>query len=42
MADTAGRLLNVKKCDFQPHHKNNLANEFSCFANFDFDASIKK
>ncbi|XP_057338840.1 EEF1A lysine methyltransferase 1 [Microplitis mediator] len=41
MADLAEKLLNVKKCDFQPHHKNNLANEFSCFANFDFDALIK-
>ncbi|KAH0568209.1 EEF1A lysine methyltransferase 1 [Cotesia glomerata] len=41
MADLAERLLNVNKCDFQPHHKNNLANEFSCYANFDFDKLLK-
>ena len=38
MTDLADRLLNLKLCQFQPHHKNNLANEFKCFANFDFDS----
>lgn len=34
MADLAERLLDLKKTKFEPKHKNNLANEFWCFANF--------
>ncbi|KPJ17016.1 N(6)-adenine-specific DNA methyltransferase 2 [Papilio machaon] len=30
-------ILDLKCCQFQPHHRNNLANEFSCYANFDLD-----
>ncbi|OXU30096.1 hypothetical protein TSAR_004185 [Trichomalopsis sarcophagae] len=37
MSELAERLLNLKKCNFEPHHKNNLANEFWCYSNFDFD-----
>ncbi|XP_011500102.1 PREDICTED: N(6)-adenine-specific DNA methyltransferase 2 [Ceratosolen solmsi marchali] len=37
MNDMAGKLLNVKKCNYAPHHKNNLANEFCCYSNFCFD-----
>lgn len=35
MEELYGRLLGVKRCRFRPMHKNNLANEFACFANFD-------
>ncbi|KAI5749376.1 hypothetical protein M8J76_006859 [Diaphorina citri] len=35
MQDLALRLLGVKKCKFIPRHKNNLANDFACFVNFD-------
>lgn len=41
MADLAQRLLDLKKSCFEPHHQNNLANEFWCFTNFDFDATLK-
>lgn len=34
MEPLANDLLNLKKCDFQPRHKNNLANEFICLTNF--------
>ncbi|XP_063237073.1 LOW QUALITY PROTEIN: EEF1A lysine methyltransferase 1 [Bacillus rossius redtenbacheri] len=34
MADLAERLLGVKKCDFEPRHRNNLANDFFCFTNY--------
>ena len=37
MNDLAEKLLGVKKCEFIPHHKNNLANEFWCYSNFNFD-----
>ena len=37
MAEMADRLLNLKVCTFQPQHQNNLANQFQCFANFNFD-----
>ncbi|XP_049941143.1 EEF1A lysine methyltransferase 1 [Schistocerca serialis cubense] len=33
MENLASRLLDVRKSYFQPKHKNNLANEFSCFTN---------
>ncbi|KAL0113381.1 hypothetical protein PUN28_012508 [Cardiocondyla obscurior] len=41
MAELAERLLDVEKCDFVPSHKNNLANEFYCYSNFDFDKSLE-
>ncbi|EFN78067.1 N(6)-adenine-specific DNA methyltransferase 2 [Harpegnathos saltator] len=41
MAKLAERLLNVKKCDFIPGHRNNLANEFYCYSNFDFDKALE-
>lgn len=41
MADLAERILEVKKCDFIPSHKNNLANEFYCYSNFNFDDALK-
>lgn len=34
MESTCNNLLNLKKCTFQPRHKNNLANEFICLTNF--------
>lgn len=40
MQELAERLLDVKKCNFTPRHRNNLANEFYCYANFDFDQLI--
>ena len=42
MEEMADRLLNLKKCNFTPKHQNNLANEFRCFANFDFDTKIQQ
>ncbi|XP_076289872.1 EEF1A lysine methyltransferase 1 [Lasioglossum baleicum] len=41
MAELAERLLDVKICNFVPHHQNNLANEFYCYSNFDFDEILK-
>lgn len=41
MAEIAEKLLNVKKSSFEPRHKNNLANEFWCYANFDIDSLIQ-
>lgn len=41
MEDLAERLLNLRKCKFEPRHKNNLANEFSCYSNFKFDSLIQ-
>ncbi|XP_034934959.1 EEF1A lysine methyltransferase 1 [Chelonus insularis] len=41
MAGLVEKLLNVKKCKFKPQHKNNLANEFWCYANFSFDSLIE-
>lgn len=41
MTELAEKLFSdVKKCKYEPKHKNNLANEFSCFANFDFDSLL--
>lgn len=37
MEELAKKLLDVKKCEFEPCHKNNLANEFCCYANYDTD-----
>ncbi|KZS14456.1 Lysine N-methyltransferase N6AMT2 [Daphnia magna] len=39
MEDLAGRLLQLRMCAFQPKHRNNLANDFRCYANYDFDSS---
>lgn len=33
--------LNLNKCEFQPEHHRNLANEFCSFANFDLDSLLK-
>lgn len=41
MMNLVERLLDVKKCNFIPKHKNNLANEFYCYSNFDFDEMLK-
>lgn len=40
MTDLAEKLLGVKKSSFEPKHKNNLANEFCCYTNFDIDSLI--
>ncbi|CAB3249502.1 unnamed protein product [Arctia plantaginis] len=37
MRENVEELLNLKICKFQPRHRNNLANEFSCYANFELD-----
>ncbi|CAL8240478.1 unnamed protein product [Merluccius merluccius] len=34
MEEHARNLLGLRKCDFLPKHKNNLANQFCCFANY--------
>lgn len=41
MSELAKRLLNVEVCCFVPHHQNNLANEFYCYSNFDFDKMLQ-
>lgn len=33
--------LNLSKCEYQPGHQRNLANEFCSFANFDLDSLLK-
>lgn len=38
MSDLAKRLLDIDKCKFEPKHRNNLANEFWCFSNYDVDS----
>ncbi|CAK9807280.1 EEF1A lysine methyltransferase 1 [Anthophora plagiata] len=40
MGELAGRLLDVQICNFVPRHRNNLANEFCCYSNFDFDQML--
>ncbi|CAG9818493.1 unnamed protein product [Phaedon cochleariae] len=40
MADLANRLLDLKKCSFEPKHKNNLGNAFCCYSNFDMDSFL--
>lgn len=37
MEDMAKRLLDLRKNKFEPRHRNNLANEFSCYSNFDIE-----
>lgn len=39
MEDLAGRLLQLRMCAFQPKHRNNLANDFRCYSNYDFDSA---
>lgn len=41
MEELAGRLLQLKACAFEPKHCNNLANDFRCFVNFDFESTLK-
>ncbi|KOB71765.1 hypothetical protein OBRU01_13210, partial [Operophtera brumata] len=41
MKEHVHRLLGLKLCEFQPHHRNNLANEFLCYANFDLDSVLR-
>ncbi|XP_043470889.1 EEF1A lysine methyltransferase 1-like isoform X2 [Leptopilina heterotoma] len=41
MEEHVEKLLNLKKCEFLPKHKNNLANEFFCYANFSLDKYLK-
>ncbi|CAH2094851.1 unnamed protein product [Euphydryas editha] len=41
MKEHVEKLLNLKQCEFQPQHRNNLANEFSCYANFDLDNVLR-
>nr|CAG4649541.1 EOG090X0ABW [Scapholeberis mucronata] len=42
MEELAGRLLQLKVCAFEPKHRNNLANDFRCYANYDLDSSLAK
>nr|CAG4641063.1 EOG090X0ABW [Eulimnadia texana] len=35
MEELAAKLLQLKMCDFRPGHRNNLANDFRCYTNFD-------
>ncbi|KAL4713029.1 hypothetical protein ACJJTC_001083 [Scirpophaga incertulas] len=41
MKEHVQKLLGLNLCQFQPHHRNNLANEFSCYANFDLDSTLR-
>lgn len=41
MKERVEKLLDLKQCEFQPQHRNNLANEFSCYANFDLDNVLR-
>ncbi len=40
MEELAGRLLSLKKCEFRPRHKNNLANEFICLCSYDLNSYL--
>ena len=42
MEDLAGRLLGLKRCQFTPKHKNNLANPFLCYANYNLDQDVEQ
>ncbi|XP_077297951.1 EEF1A lysine methyltransferase 1 [Arctopsyche grandis] len=42
MCQLACELLGLKMNKFKPKHKNNLANEFSSYSNFDFDNVLDK
>lgn len=41
MEELVNNLMKLKKCKFVPCHKNNLANEFCCYSNFDFDKTLE-
>ncbi|OWR46905.1 hypothetical protein KGM_212814 [Danaus plexippus plexippus] len=41
MKDQVEKLLNLKQWAFQPKHRNNLANEFCCYSNFDLDEILR-
>ncbi|XP_075983241.1 EEF1A lysine methyltransferase 1 [Anticarsia gemmatalis] len=41
MKEHVEKLLNLKVCQFKPGHRNNLANEFCSYANFDLDDVLK-
>ncbi|KAJ8714261.1 hypothetical protein PYW08_007881 [Mythimna loreyi] len=41
MQDKVKELLGLNLCQFRPHHRNNLANEFSCYANFNLDDILR-
>ncbi|XP_023950330.2 EEF1A lysine methyltransferase 1 [Bicyclus anynana] len=41
MKEHVEKLLSLKQCEFKPQHRNNLANEFSCYANFDLDDVLR-
>lgn len=41
MKERVEKFLDLKQCEFQPQHRNNLANEFSCYANFDLDNVLR-
>ena len=40
MSDLAKKYLQVDRCTFIPRHTKNLANEFSCYINYD-DSFLK-
>jgi len=40
MREKAKELLGVEVTSFVPGHKNNLANTFSCYANYDAFSSL--
>ncbi|CAG0883606.1 unnamed protein product [Darwinula stevensoni] len=40
MEETVSRFLHLHRSIFIPKHKNNLGNEFACFANYDIDSSM--
>ncbi|KAJ1521340.1 hypothetical protein ONE63_003016 [Megalurothrips usitatus] len=40
MQQLAESLLHLRKCQFVPHHKNNLGNEFACYANYELDSFL--
>lgn len=41
MQENVEKLLGLKVCEFRPQHRNNLANEFCCYANFDLDSDLR-
>ncbi|XP_041970014.1 EEF1A lysine methyltransferase 1 [Aricia agestis] len=41
MKDHVEKMLQTKACKFEPKHRNNLANEFSCYANFNLDSMLQ-
>ncbi|XP_061721321.1 EEF1A lysine methyltransferase 1 isoform X1 [Cydia pomonella] len=41
MKENVEKLLDLRMCEFQPRHRNNLANEFACYANFDLDDALR-